>query len=122
MATVDAITSEETLEVEEITPPSMEDIFKTDFNGEECVTEEGLDWIWPEDDREPLDIGGKGFLIPPTCEEQIPCYEKYGEQACLEFVFGGGNVTNIPQTPLAETGVFLITALVAVKLLKGTKK
>lgn len=112
---------ESEMTVAEMPQPAVEDLFSTDQNGE-CVTEEGLDWIWPIDDRTPVDIGGKGLTLPHTCVEFVPCYEKYGEQACLEFVFNGSKIPSVnANVPLGETGAFMLTAIAAIAVLKMRK-
>lgn len=107
---------------EELQPPELSEIFLTDFNGNECVTLEGLDWIWPVDDREPLEVGGKGFIMPPTCEEQIPCYEKYGDEVCMKFVFDGPDLPGInANVPLPGALPLAVTAIAALLFMKGKK-
>ncbi len=105
---------------EEIETPDLADLFSTNRDGSECVTEDGLDWIWPTDDREPIMFTGKGFEMPPTCVEFISCEEQHGRQTCLEFAFSSHQINPTPVS-IGESGIFLITAFVAVKLLKVIK-
>lgn len=97
--------------------PDLTDIFVTDFSGEKCITEEGLDWVWPTDDREPLDIGGKGLFLPPTCtEHQKPCHEMYGQEYCLKAAFDGP--PPLPTVPLPPSMFMLGAAIVGAALWK----
>lgn len=109
---------EESVVIEQQSPPPLESLFSSDQNGE-CVTEEGLDWIWPTDDREPVVLFGKGHVLPHTCEEFIPCYEKYGDEVCLKFVFNGSKIPPVnAQVPLSDSGLLMLTALAAIIFLK----
>jgi hypothetical protein len=95
-------------------PVTLDDLLGTDFKGDPCLPEASLDAIWPRDDREPLVVVGKGLTLPPTCEEQVPCHEKYGDEACLAFVFNGSGVD--ANVPLPGAGAVYVAALAALLL------
>lgn len=107
---------------EYLSKPSFDSLFATDERGE-CVTEEGLDWLWPTDDREPVEFTGKGFKMPHTCVEMVPCHEKYGDEVCLKFAFGGSDLaqTTLPAVPLPPTGILLASVLLSAMVLKKMK-
>ena len=94
--------------------PTLEEFIITDFGGDKCITEEGLDWVWPIDDREPIDTGGKGLFLPPTCtEHQRPCYERFSEEYCMKAAFDGPDIPNVPLPPSAlMLGVACIATIV----------
>ena len=111
----------------EAAPVTLQSLLSKDAGGNDCLTEEALDNIWPRDDREPLVVVGKGVTLPPTCtSEFVPCYVKMGngddvlgDQLCREFVFDG---PPIPQphgvVPLPSAGVLMLTVVVGAAILK----
>jgi len=72
-----------------------------------CITEHGLDQVWPRDPNvEPLDLGaGKGLTLPPTCDPDAPAYT---EAQLWEFFDG----PPVPAVPLPFSVVFLGSAIV----------
>lgn len=104
--------------------PDLRDLFRTNATGEFCVTEEGLDAIWPPDDRDPLpmaDLFGKGWKMPPTCEPwTVP------EDERLAFAFGAYQpdwpvpAVDTPAVPLPPSlGLALVGALALAALRRG---
>ena len=77
-----------------------------------CLTEEGLDAIWPRDDRPPLLVDGKSpFKLPPTCEEgTLTLEEEVGRDVLISHVFDGDPLPP-PVVPLPGGALLLITAL-----------
>lgn len=104
-------------------PPELFEIFLTDDQGEECVTQEGIDWIWPEDDRTPLEISeaGKGWQMPPTCPEGlkfVSCEEQHGYETCLKSVFDRPPLAAVP---IGSSLPLILIAVVSLALVKGKK-
>lgn len=78
-----------------------------------CITEDGLDEIWPPDDREAL-ITPKWLKIPPTCTpDNITYEESVGRDTLISFVFDGPDV---PSIPLPPSGAVLLLTLAAITI------
>jgi len=62
-------------------------------------------------------ITGKGFQVPPTCKEHIPCDQKYDHDTCMEYVFGEPDLP-VPPVPISGTFPLLLIALVSFLITK----
>lgn len=98
---------------------TLAELLEKDASGNDCITLDTLDLIWPRDpDVVPLEVAGKGVKLPPTCTSFfVPCEEKHGRDACIQFVFNGGDIPP-PKVPLGAPGLFLASALVMVAVFK----
>ena len=76
-----------------------------------CIRSEGIDAIWPRDDREPLFTDGKTpFNLPPTCVEGVQTFEEQvGRDVLLDFI--DGDPLPPGAVPVPHTGLMLMTAL-----------
>jgi hypothetical protein len=79
-----------------------------------CIRQEGVDAIWPDDDRAPLTVDGKTpFKLPPTCAENVQTFEEQvGYDTLLAFI--DGEPLPPPAIPLPSSAVLLVTALVVI--------
>jgi len=96
----------------------LRDLFRTNINGEICVTEEGLDAIWPTDDREPLpmfEVFGKGWKMPPTCKP-LPV----SEEERLAFAFGAYQ-PDVPAVPVPSSLGLALVAVAALAVLRARR-
>ena len=101
-------------------------LFRTNANGEFCVTQEGLDAIWPPDDREALplaEVFGKGFNMPPDCGEWTTT-----EEERMAFAFGayqpdwpGGGGVDTPAVPVPPSLGLALVAVAAFGLLRARR-
>lgn len=76
-----------------------------------CIRSEGIDAIWPKDDREPLLVDGKTpFALPPTCVEGVQTFEEQvGRDVLLNFI--DGDPLPPGHVPTPHTGLMLLSAL-----------
>lgn len=98
-------------EMFELLTPEGSLVFSKDRVGEPCVTEEGLDAIWPiEDGVEPLVITSKWFELPPTCGTSLA--DRFTDEELLAFVFNGSEIhSTIPAVPLPASFFMLASAI-----------
>lgn len=73
-----------------------------------CIRQEGIDAIWPEDDREPLLLDGKTPLkLPPTCLPGVQTFEEQVGRDTLLAFFDGEPLPH-GQVPLPSTAGLMI--------------
>lgn len=101
-------------------------LFRTNAAGEFCVTEEGLDAIWPVDDREPLpmaELFGKGWKLPPSCGEWTTSEEErlafafgaYQPDPLPMVYYGGGPLPIVPLPPSLALSIVAVSTLLLFK-------
>lgn len=88
----------------------MTSLFSTDRAGQPCVTEKGLDAIWPKDDREPAQVFLKAAEMPPTCETSLA--DRHTDAELLAFFNGDTGIT--PAVPAPPSIFLMVAALVVV--------
>ncbi|MHA7852232.1 hypothetical protein [Roseovarius sp.] len=78
-----------------------------------CIRSEGIDAIWPRDDREPLLVDGKTpFKLPPTCVDGVQTFEEQvGRDVLLNFIDGDPLPMPPGEVPIPPTGLMLLSAL-----------
>ena len=78
-----------------------------------CIRSEGIDAIWPRDDREPLFADGKvPFNLPPTCLPGAKTFEEQvGRDVLLDFIDGDPLPPAYGEVPVPHAGLMLMTAL-----------
>jgi len=81
-----------------------------------CIRSEGIDAIWPRDDREPLFNDGKTpFKLPPTCVEGVQTFEEQvGRDVLLDFIDGDPLPPPHGAVPVPHTGLMLLTGLAVI--------
>lgn len=64
---------------------TLDELVEVDLPGHKCLPASTFDLIYPEDDNvTPLDVGGKGVILPPICMPQ-PCEEALTPELAAAF-------------------------------------